>query len=646
VTRPSLVREAQQAAYIMKARTAVSLFLYSSITITVSFLHNNNIPQRLQRLRHSMTDTTSTTSIPNWRNLTLDNATPLQQRGEWSTQQYEAALQLYHQLDACTDDDYLQPHLSQALEAIEQTYRLYGPDAVWCSFNGGKDAVVLLHLYRAVHAKYYSKKNQDDTTSTTIIRRPRLLYFANIDEFAAVENYCRQSVAEYDLDLYSLCVGFGPGLEFLVQQQQQHSNGPLAFLLGTRQADPNAGKQGVYAPSSNYMAPFLRVNPLLSWSYGHVWHFLRSFSLPYCRLYDEGYTSLGSVSTTLPCPALRKEDGTYWPAYLLRDYSQERAGRISKTKPDPDHSSSSEQTTFSSAVRGGGATTTTTMPQHDSSESFIDTSTQKTVALLVIGDEILKGLTPDANVRAAAQALREHGVELQQVSICRDDLDEICSELQRLRQSADVVITSGGVGPTHDDVTLRAVALALNVPLEIHPGMEELLLEHLPDAPAPVRAKMARLPAGSKLRPLDEKDWPVLQCRNIFCLPGVPAYFCTKMQSVAEYLSCQLQKSVVYRVLLKSNETDIVHDLDAVVERHPGVAIGSYPQTNGPCPTVLTLEGKIALGSRSNSSVFTKDMLLQTSEGRDARVHAALDDLLQTLQDCVLRVDNDDSLLF
>lgn len=95
--------------------------------------------------------------------------------------------------------------------------------------------------------------------------------------------------------------------------------------------------------------PFMRVNPILSWTYGDVWTFLRAFDLPYCSLYDDGYTSLGTVKDTVPCPALAKDqlevpiddknpierdmgNDNYWPACMLHDWDQERAGRITKKK--------------------------------------------------------------------------------------------------------------------------------------------------------------------------------------------------------------------------------------------------------------------------------------------------------------------------
>ena len=95
----------------------------------------------------------------------------------------------------------------------------------------------------------------------------------------------------------ALDVGFVAGLEDLVARSKPR---PLAFVLGTRRGDPNCGDQKAFEPSSDWMPPFMRVNPILDWTYGDVWAFLRAFDLPYCALYDGGYTSLGSVPTTSP----------------------------------------------------------------------------------------------------------------------------------------------------------------------------------------------------------------------------------------------------------------------------------------------------------------------------------------------------------
>ncbi|CAM9564883.1 unnamed protein product, partial [Hapterophycus canaliculatus] len=95
------------------------------------------------------------------------------------------------------------------------------------------------------------------------------------------------------------------------------------FVLGTRQGDPNCGVQTSFTPSSDWMPPFMRVNPVIDWNYGQVWGFLRDFGLPYCSLYDHGYTSLGGYEGRNGEEVLEE----YLPAYKLLDWSMERAGR-------------------------------------------------------------------------------------------------------------------------------------------------------------------------------------------------------------------------------------------------------------------------------------------------------------------------------
>lgn len=541
---------------------------------------------------------TSSVSVDNWRVLTDDFHAD--ERPDWKPAVRERYRSLHAQL-ANTTDTYMQQALSQALDALQQAYRLYGPDNVLASFNGGKDAVVILQLFLAVHAL------QDTTT-----HRPRVLYFAKDDEFPAIVELVKQTAREADLDLIVLETGIREGLSQLIETQ---SSSPMAIVLGTRQTDPNALQQGVFSPSSSYMPPFLRVNPILDWSYGMVWHVLRHFQWTYCRLYDQGYTSLGSVHDTQPCPALERSDGSYWPAYLLQDWSLERAGRDG-TMPD------------------------------DSAVSYASFS-QKTVGLLVIGDEILKGYTVDQNTPAAAKAFLEANVYLRQVSVVSDDLEAICREIAQLSERVDVLVTSGGVGPTHDDVTIKSVARALDRELVLHTEMAELLKEKMKqDELTDAMIKMATLPKGSKLRYLSEDPnaWPVLQCRNIFVLPGVPEFFEAKIANVAKYLSCQLGRGNAYKVVLSVDENSIVPILNQVVENHPSVSIGSYPFVNHPeTKTVITLEGKLRMDTKRNSIVLECD---GPSEDRDSQVDAALGELMERLPTgSVLRVDNEDMAL-
>ncbi|EED95802.1 predicted protein, partial [Thalassiosira pseudonana CCMP1335] len=351
-------------------------------------------------------------------------------------------LDLHQRIKDCTDP-YISPMLTSALHDLDMAYRLYGPFCMVGSYNGGKDAVVIFHLMRAVHANYCREiQNQSDAKDDVMIPRPRVIYFQHPDEFPQVESLLHETVKSYDLEMLAFREGdglscYGSGTTSFLPPPH-----PLAFVLGTRKDDPNAGSQGIYAPSSHYMPPFLRVNPILNWTYGHVWHFLRVFELPYCSLYDDGYTSLGTVKDTLPCPALKKGSNDtnggeeYWPAYMLKDWSQERAGRVSKKKQS-----------------------TAETPQDEAGKL----PPAPSVALIVIGDELLKGMTPDSNVLAAAKALRAYNLTLTRVSIISDDLEVIVEEIHRVSTEVDVVITSGGVGPTHDDVTIKSVAAALGL---------------------------------------------------------------------------------------------------------------------------------------------------------------------------------------
>ena len=157
--------------------------------------------------------------------------------------------------------------------------------------------------------------------------------------------------------------------------------------------------------------------------------------------------------------------------------------------------------------------------------------------------------------------------------------------------------------------------------------------------------KMATLPARSKLRYLsdDENDWPVLQCRNVFVLPGVPEFFATKIEAVADYVSSDaLERSAVYKVVLSVDEATIVPVLNSAVEEHPEVTFGSYPFVSHPdFKTVLTLEGRMKSQEQLegySSEHYTKDQM-------DHHVRLALDYLLTKLPEgCVLRVEDDDGL--
>lgn len=420
-----------------------------------------------------------------------------------------------------------------------------------------------------------------------------------------------------------------------------------------------------------------------------------------------GYTSLGTVKDTRPCPALRvagvgggsTESAVpkYWPAYMLRDWDQERAGRISKNKsesslskrnsssnnkttttattPSRTASSVGQYSTMSNAVAStivdpetSGAAVIPTTPAASTNHSdpassallpspamsfSSNDSEQRTVGLLIIGNEILKGMTADTNTLTAAKALWNNTVSLNRVVVVSDNLEEIVAEVRRLQQQVDVIITSGGVGPTHDDVTIKSVAAALDRNMEFNEEMATLLKEKM-NTPlekelTEAQRKMATLPANCTLRYLSDNkhDWPVLQCRNVFILPGVPEFFAKKVECLAKYLSTQLERSVTYKVVLSVDEASIVDALNAAVDRHPHVTFGSYPFVSHPeFKTVVTLEGQMATRTASGRDLSYENQALFSKEQTDFHVRAALDELIETLPPgSILRVDNNELFL-
>jgi len=463
------------------------------------------------------------------------------------------ALQLYKALsERSKEDSPLGRAIKQGLGVLTDALRLYGADRVVTSFNGGKDAVVIMHLMRAAMAGYYNDKPGG-------ARAVRVIFFEQEDEFAEVEAFVQQTVARYGLELLTYDVGFVPGLTQCIEQ-----HGTQAFVLGTRVGDPNAVGQSLFTPSSDWMPPFMRVNPVFEWGYAEVWAFLRQYGLPFCPLYCDGYTSIGKVSNTFPNPALKRPDGSYAAAWLLSDGQLERAGRDSAR---------------SSAGDEGGARLV------------------RRVGMLVVGDEILKGSTADVNTVEAAKMLRRQGIRLCRVVTVADEIGEIVAELRRLRDEFDAVITSGGLGPTHDDITLRAIATALSVPFEESAEMRRTIVAKVDRSKSgrldeEVIRKMSCLPGGAQLRAVPglPDEWPILQCANVFILPGVPRFFSSKLGVILTHFLKGEAPPIVRSVSLRVGETEIVAALNRVVQANADITIGSYPVDRGDVKTILTVE--------------------------------------------------------
>ncbi|MGD0332008.1 MAG: molybdopterin-binding protein [Xanthobacteraceae bacterium] len=200
-------------------------------------------------------------------------------------------------------------------------------------------------------------------------------------------------------------------------------------------------------------------------------------------------------------------------------------------------------------------------------------------ALLVIGDEILSGRTKDKNIGYVAEYLTNIGIDLKEVRVVPDEEPEIVAALNALRARYDYVFTTGGIGPTHDDITADAVAKAFGVPIDYDPRVVEILRARLAQTGGVMneaRMRMARLPAGAELVLNKISAAPGFRIGNVIVMAGIPQV----MQAMLEYVTPQLKtgaKMLSETVRADCREGDIGTELGAIAAAHPGVVIGSYP---------------------------------------------------------------------
>jgi molybdenum cofactor synthesis domain-containing protein len=371
----------------------------------------------------------------------------------------------------------------------------------------------------------------------------------------------------------------------------------------------------------------------------------------------------------------------YWPAYMLCDWSLERAGRV-KLPP------------FTSPASLHCMSTRSPVPEPDTEDLEEDDEEKiQSAGLIIIGDEILNGFANDVNVQVTSKALLSVDIPLKSVSIIGDEVNEIASEVLRFSQKYDIVITSGGIGPTHDDVTIKGIAKALKQ--EIHVNRE--MLQHLEDlqivenstsTDRSVNMKtvsivshdgvtslesgppsnncdeigrkqsfvidetmesFALLPKESKLlfppspddyyytspsssgrtqqkavltsgddsvkatvdlvSPQKHKSWPILQCDNVFILPGIPKIFAEKMSLLIKYHlkshfstegSQKKKLKEIRKVVLNIEEKNLLSILNGLVAKYSEqfptthknyVKFGSYPFIDHPeYKTIITIE--------------------------------------------------------
>jgi molybdenum cofactor synthesis domain-containing protein len=202
-----------------------------------------------------------------------------------------------------------------------------------------------------------------------------------------------------------------------------------------------------------------------------------------------------------------------------------------------------------------------------------------TAALRVIGDEILSGRTQDKNISQVALWLNDQGIRLAEVRVVPDDVGRIAEAVNALRAANDYVFTTGGIGPTHDDITVDAMAAAFEVPVVIHPAARKILEDYYRDRPGGLtdaRLRMARVPEGAELIANPYSGAPGVRMGNVFILAGVPDI----AASMLEALSGKLEGGrpvVSVTVGARAPESEVADLLRETEQANPGVAIGSYP---------------------------------------------------------------------
>ncbi len=215
-----------------------------------------------------------------------------------------------------------------------------------------------------------------------------------------------------------------------------------------------------------------------------------------------------------------------------------------------------------------------------------------TAAVVIIGNEILAGKFQDENTPFFVRRLRELGVDLKRAVVVPDDFEAIGNEVCRDSEAYDHVFTAGGVGPTHDDITIEAIARAFGEPLAPHPELLEILYKVWPDGPPAPALRMASVPASTSLIWEGDMRFPLLCVRNVTIFPGVPRLLQRKFDAAAHLWAGDPVISAA--VETQESEVDIAQRLSALQEQWPELQIGSYPRRKeeGGHYVIVTIDGR------------------------------------------------------
>ncbi|KAL9809171.1 putative FAD synthetase [Arabidopsis thaliana] len=470
-----------------------------------------------------------------------------------------------------SDDKRLKTKYNNAIFVIKRALALYSIEEVAFSFNGGKDSTQTC--------------SNGGLSSFPV----RTIYFESPSAFTEINAFTYDAAQTYNLQLDIIRQDFKSGLEALLK-----ANPIRAIFLGVRIGDPTAVGQEQFSPSSPGWPPFMRVNPILDWSYRDVWAFLLTCKVKYCSLYDQGYTSIGSIHDTVPNSLLSVNDTSskekFKPAYLLSDGRLERAGRVKKIA---------------------------------SLKKDVDTESQKHEVLLAsviaVGDEILSGTVEDQLGLSLCKKLTSVGWSVQQTTVLRNDIDSVSEEVDRQRSTSDMVFIYGGVGPLHSDVTLAGVAKAFGVRLAPDEEFEEYLRHLISDQCTGDRNEMAQLPEGiTELLHHEKLSVPLIKCRNVIVLAATNTeelekeWECltelTKLGggSLIEYSSRRLMTSLT--------DVEVAEPLSKLGLEFPDIYLGCYRKSRqGPIIICLTGKDNARMDSAAQAlrKKFKKDVFVE-----------------------------------
>jgi molybdenum cofactor synthesis domain-containing protein len=212
--------------------------------------------------------------------------------------------------------------------------------------------------------------------------------------------------------------------------------------------------------------------------------------------------------------------------------------------------------------------------------------------IVVIGNEILSGKTADSNSTFLARELRQLGVTLKRIAVIPDELDVIAETVRTFHEQFDVVFTSGGVGPTHDDITIEGVARALGRQVVVHPVLEAKIREYLSGRVVnSAHLKMAEVPEGAELLIDDKLRFPTIKVENIYVLPGIPEILQQKFLAIKNRFT--VDPYYLKMIYTDELESTIALHLNDTLREYPELLLGSYPKIGDAEYRVkLTLESK------------------------------------------------------